>query len=301
MLAPVDVADQTWGEPNAARSNAVLAPHARRATATRPVRPGRATRSPAGGNPSSGPGVRSTPIGASWCACRHPRRLPGDDRPRVPCARRCPYGSRFPRITIRDQVAVEAALADHLEIAGMRSSAGRWGACAPLEWAVAHPARVVVARRHLDRRGRERCPEQIALCSVQIEAIRGDPRFRGGDYYDAAPGDGPHRGWGSPGASATSATAPRPSSPVGSATTRRPARTRWPAAGTTVESYLDHQAQQLVRRFDANSYVALSDAMNHHDVGRGRVRDRRGTLASDRGRRDDRRDRHRPAATRTRA
>ena len=36
-----------------------------------------------------------------------------------------------------------------------------------------------------------------------------------------------------------------------------------------VESYLDHQAQQLVRRFDANSYVALSDAMNHHDVGRG--------------------------------
>jgi homoserine O-acetyltransferase len=37
-----------------------------------------------------------------------------------------------------------------------------------------------------------------------------------------------------------------------------------------VESYLDHQADQLVRRFDANSYIVLSDAMNHHDVGRGR-------------------------------
>ena len=38
----------------------------------------------------------------------------------------------------------------------------------------------------------------------------------------------------------------------------------------SVESYLDHQAAKLAWRFDANTYIALSRAMNHHDVGRGR-------------------------------
>ena len=37
-----------------------------------------------------------------------------------------------------------------------------------------------------------------------------------------------------------------------------------------MESYLDYHGQRLVRRFDANTYVVLSEAMNHHDVGRGR-------------------------------
>jgi len=60
--------------------------------------------------------------------------------------------------------------------------------------AVGHPDRleraVVVAC------GAAASAEQIALCAVQDEAIRADPAFRGGDYYGAAPGEGPHRGMG---------------------------------------------------------------------------------------------------------
>ena len=68
------------------------------------------------------------------------------------------------------------------------------GGMRALEWAVGYPDRleraVVVAC------GAAASAEEIGLCSVQNEAIRADPAFRGGDYYDAAPGEGPHRGMG---------------------------------------------------------------------------------------------------------
>ena len=68
------------------------------------------------------------------------------------------------------------------------------GGMRALEWAVGHPDRV--ARAVVVACGAAASAEQIALCSVQNEAIRADPAFRGGDYYDAAPGEGPHRGMG---------------------------------------------------------------------------------------------------------
>ena len=269
MLAPVDVAYETWGEPNAARSNAVLVLHALTGDshAAGPAGPGHPL--PGWWEPVIGPG-RAIDTDRCFVVCANilggcqgttgPSSLAPDGRP---------YGSRFPRITIRDQVAVEAALADHLEIARWDAVVGgSMGGMRALEWAVAHPARV--ASLVVISTGAAASAEQIALCSVQIEAIRGDPRFRGGDYYDAAPGDGPHRGMGL--ARRIGHISYRTEAELAGRFGNDPQTGEDPLAGGryAVESYLDHQAEQLVRRFDANSYVALSDAMNHHDVGRGR-------------------------------
>ena len=113
--------------------------------------------------------------------------------------------------------------------------------------------------------------DQIALNSVQIEAIRMDPAFAGGDYYDAADGDGPHRGL---------ALARR----MALLNYRSPTELNdrfersWqsgisPLGGGgrfAVESYLDFHGNKFTRRFDANSYITLVEAMNSHDIGRGR-------------------------------
>ena len=170
-----------------------------------------------------------------------------------------PWGSRFAELTVRDQVAVEAALADRLGI-------GRWaaviggsmGGMRALEWAVTYPDRV--ARLIAIACSAAATAEQIALCAIQSLAIRGDAAFAGGDYYD---GPGPVTGLG---------LARR----IGHISYRSEAelavrfgRDRQDGQ-YAVESYLDHHADKLVGRFDANSYLILSRAMDHHDVGRGR-------------------------------
>jgi homoserine O-acetyltransferase len=180
-----------------------------------------------------------------------------------------PFGSRFGRITIRDQVAAEAALADALGVpAWYAVVGGSMGGMRVLEWAVTEPARV--ERAIVISVGAQASAEQIALCHVQIRAIRADPRFRGGDYYDAALGDGPHVGL-------------EIAREIGQITYRselelheRFARAHqgdeepFEGGRYAVQSYLEHQGEKLVRRFDANTYIVLSEAMNHHDVGRGR-------------------------------
>jgi homoserine O-acetyltransferase/O-succinyltransferase len=178
-----------------------------------------------------------------------------------------PYGSRFPLLTIRDQVAAEAALADHLGI-------GRWagvvggsmGGMRVLEWCVGQPDRV--ARAVVLAVGAAATAEQIGLCSLQIRAIRSDPAFAGGDYYGATVG--PVEGL----------ALARGIGQVGYRTElelehrfgRRAQAPEDPMKGGrfAVESYLQHHGDKLVRRFDANSYIVLSEAMNHHDVARGR-------------------------------
>jgi homoserine O-acetyltransferase len=113
--------------------------------------------------------------------------------------------------------------------------------------------------------------DQLALNSVQLEAIQMDPGFQGGDYYEAADGDGPHRGL---------ALARR----MALLNYRSPAELNnrfqrsWqsgidPLGGGgkfAVESYLDFHGNKFSRRFDANSYIVLVNAMNSHDIGRDR-------------------------------
>jgi homoserine O-acetyltransferase len=180
-----------------------------------------------------------------------------------------PFGSRFPTVTIRDQVVVEAALADQLGIDRWASVVGgSMGGQRALEWAVSFPERV--PRAVVLAAGARATAEEIALCSLQIRAIEADPCFRGGDYYDAAPGDGPWRGMSI--ARGIGQVGYRSEIEFDERFGRGRQADEQPLAGGryAVESYLEYQGWKLAERFDANTYIVLSRAMTHHDVGRGR-------------------------------
>ena len=180
-----------------------------------------------------------------------------------------PWGSRFPRITVRDQVAVEVAFADALGIDRWAAAiGGSMGGMRALEWAVAHPDRVGAVL--LLATGAAVTPDQIGTQSVQAMAIRSDPRFRGGDYYDAPAGQGPHEGMGL--ARRIAHLTYRSETELDLRFGRDPQGTEDPLRGGryAVQSYLDHHADKLARRFDAGTYVVLTEAMNTHDIGRGR-------------------------------
>ena len=180
-----------------------------------------------------------------------------------------PYGSRFPAITIRDQVVVEAALADTLGIERWASVVGgSMGGQRALEWAVSFPERV--PRAVIMACGARATAEEIALCSLQIRAIEHDPHFNGGDYYDAEPGEGPWRGMCL--ARGIGQVSYRTEEEFDDRFGRGRQGHEDPFAGGryAVESYLEYHGEKLALRFDANTYITLSNVMNHHDVGRGR-------------------------------
>jgi homoserine O-acetyltransferase len=180
-----------------------------------------------------------------------------------------PWGSRFPRTTIRDQVALEVALADALGIDRWYAVVGgSMGGMRVLEWAVGHRDRL--ARAVVISVGAQATAEEIALCHVQMRAIRADPHWRGGDYYDAPPGEGPHEGMSI--ARGIGHISYRSELELAARFGRDHQMGEEPFTGGryAVESYLDYHGDKLVQRFDANTYLVLSEAMNHHDVGRGR-------------------------------
>jgi homoserine O-acetyltransferase len=268
-LSRVVVAYETWGELNRSRSNAVLIAHALTGDshAAGPAGPGH--RYPGWWDHSIGPG-KNIDTNRWFVVC--PNVLggcQGTTGPSSPAPDGKPYGSRFPTITIRDQVAVEASLTDHLGIERWAAViGGSMGGMRALEWAVGHPDRleraVVVAC------GAAASAEQIALCSVQNQAIRADPAFRGGDYYDASPGEGPHRGMGIARRIGHITYRSEEELAVRFGRAPQPGEDAFNDGRYAIESYLDHHADKLARRFDAGTYVVLSEAMNHHDVGRGR-------------------------------
>jgi homoserine O-acetyltransferase len=113
--------------------------------------------------------------------------------------------------------------------------------------------------------------DQIALNSVQIEAVRMDPSFADGDYYEAADGDGPHRGLAL--ARRMALLNYRSPSELNDRFERSWQSDLSPLGGGgryAVESYLDFHGNKFTRRFDANSYITLVESMNSHDIGRGR-------------------------------
>ena len=178
-----------------------------------------------------------------------------------------PYGSRFPVTTIRDQVDVEAALADRLGIAQWYSVVGgSMGGQRAIEWIVKYRERV--ARAVLVACGAAATAQQIALCSLQIRVIESDPHFHGGDYYDAP--EGPWRGLSI--ARGVGQVSYRSELELEQRFNRGHQNDEHPFEGGlyTVESYLEYHGEKLAHRFDANTYIVLSRAMNHHDVGRAR-------------------------------
>ncbi|MCU1474421.1 homoserine O-acetyltransferase [Amnibacterium sp.] len=269
-LPSVRVAYEQWGRLSAARDNAVLVLHALTGDAhvVGPAGPGQPTAGWWEG--MVGPGL---PIDTDRWFVVAPNILGGCQGTTGPASLGpdlAEWGGRFPFLTIRDQVAAQAAFADALGIERFAAIVGgSMGGMHALEWAVGLPDRV--ERVAVLAAPAASTADQIALNSVQTEAVRADPRFHGGDYYDAADGEGPHRGlalarrmallnYRSPGElnERFGRSWQSEVSPLG-------AHGRF-----AVESYLDFHGNRFPRRFDANSYIRLVDAMSSHDVGRGR-------------------------------
>ncbi|MGO9877679.1 MAG: homoserine O-acetyltransferase MetX [Acidimicrobiia bacterium] len=267
-LAPIAVAYETWGTLAADRTNAVLVLHALTGDshAAGGVEPGH---SEVGfWDALIGPG-RAIDTDHFFVVC--PNVLGGCQGTTGPASidpsTGRPYGSRFPTITIRDQIAVEALLADRLGIERWACVVGgSMGGQRALEWAVTYPERVPHAV--IIACGAAATAEEIGLCALQIRAIENDPNYAGGDYYDADVG--PWRGLSL--ARGIGQISYRTELEFAQRFNRGHQNDEHPFAGGqyTVESYLEYHGEKLARRFDANTYVVLSQVMNHHDVGRGR-------------------------------
>ena len=173
------------------------------------------------------------------------------------------YGSRFPIVTIRDMVSAEIAFSDALGIDKYLLAVGpSLGGMRSLEWAVQLPERVSA----ICTIGSSAVAtgDQIGTFSVQIQAIKSDPYFNGGDYYEQE--RGPVDGMGI--ARRIAHLTYRTESEMD---VRFGRQLQGDETGRyAVQSYLDHQANKLAKRFDANTYIALTDAMNSHDIGRER-------------------------------
>ncbi|WP_308036323.1 homoserine O-acetyltransferase MetX [Streptomyces sennicomposti] len=268
-LPGVRLAFETWGRLAPDRSNAVLVLHALTGDS-------HVAGAAGPGHPS--PGWWDGLVGAGraldtdrWFVVA-PNVLggcQGSTGPSSPAPGGRPWGSRFPFLTQRDQVSVEADLADALGVDRWALVVGgSMGGMRALEWAVSYPERTGALL--LLATTAAASAEQIAWATVQLHAVRGDPHWRGGDYHDAGPGRGPHAGLGLARrlAHVTYRSEPELQSRFGRAP--QGAEDPWQGGRYQVESYLDHHAAKLVRRFDAGSYVTLTEAMNSHDIGRGR-------------------------------
>lgn len=269
-LPSVRVAYETWGTLNAARDNAVLVLHA--LTGDSHV------------TGAAGPGHRTA---GWWADVVGPGQAIDTDRwfviapnmlggcqgttgPSSVSPSGAEWGSRFPFVTVRDQVEVQAQLADRLGIETFAAVVGgSMGGMHALEFAVSHPARV--QRLAVLASTAQTTADQIAANSLQRAAIQMDPAFAGGDYYEADVGEGPHRGLSL--ARRMALMTYRASDELNSRFARSWQSDVSPLGDDgrfSVESYLDFHGNKFTRRFDASSYVTLTYAMDSHDVGAGR-------------------------------
>lgn len=267
-LPHVKIAYETWGTLNAARDNAILIVHALTGDAhvVGSIAPGQPT---AGWwNSFVGPGkyvdttrwfvVCSNVLGGCQ-GTTGPASVAPDGRE---------WASRFPTVTVRDQVAAQAALSDALGIAQWHAViGGSVGGMQALEWAVSYPDRLrrcaVIAAPSVTT------ADQIALNTLQEQAVSIDPEFHGGNYYDHL--TGPHRGLAL--ARRIAMLSYRSARELNERFDRDPQSTVSPLTGRgrfAIESYLDFHGNKFTRRFDANTYLRLLTAMNSHDVGRER-------------------------------
>ena len=271
VLPRVQVAYETWGRLNERGDNAILVEHALTGDSHVVGPADGAHPSPGWWDGLIGPGrpldterwfvVASNVLGGCQ-GTTGPASVAPDGRW---------WGSRFPFVTVRDQVAVEVRLAAELGVARWAAVlGGSMGGMRVLEWAVTHPNRV--DRALVLASTAYATADQIAWAQPQLLAIRSDPAFRGGDYYDERDRyAGPEAGMGI--ARRIAHVTYRSGTELDDRFGRAPQGLEDPLGGGgryAVESYLDHHAGKLSRRFDANSYLVLTEAMSSHDVGRGR-------------------------------
>jgi homoserine O-acetyltransferase len=264
-LGPFTVAYQTYGTLNAEKSNAVLICHAltgdQYAAEPHPI--------------TGKPGWWETVIGAGlpidtgrYCViCINvlggcmgtagPRDINPETGKR--------FGLDFPIITITDMVAAQKLVIDHLGIDKLFCvTGGSMGAMQVLEWAARYPERVFCA---IPIAGAARHSAQnIAFDEVGRQAIMADPNWNGGNYYDQD--DTPHRGL------AVARMAAHITYLSDSALHRKFGRELQDRSDISfgfdadfqIESYLRHQGSTFVERFDANSYLYITRAMDYFDL-----------------------------------
>lgn len=241
-LAPLEIAYRTWGSLNARSDNAIVVCHALTASAAADqwwaplFGAGRAL------DPAEHFIVCSSALGSCYGTT-------GPDSPGPDGAR---WGARFPRITLRDQVRAQVALADALGVRGIVAVlGGSMGGQQALEWALIDGERVRSVAC-IAASGR-----QSAWCLAWNEAQR---------LAIAAAGDEAAAGLAA--ARAIAMISYRSSVSLGRRFGR--ARAPEPQAGYAAAGWLRRHGDRLVDRFDADSYRCLLDAMDSHDVGRGR-------------------------------
>ena len=269
MLAPVTIAYETYGHLNADGSNAILILHALSGDA-------------------HVAGYHEGSVRAGWWDIMvGPGKAFDTERYFVICSNviggcrgssgpssldpetGSPYGLRFPVVTLPDMVRAQKLLLDRLGISRLLSvCGGSMGGMQALQWVVTYPEMVAscipIACTH------KHSPMQIAFNEVGRQAIMRDPNWRGGDYYG---GEGPDAGL----------TVARM---IGHVTYLSDESMRdkfgrrlrqkevfgydFASVDFEVESYLKHQGEVFIRRFDANSYLYITKALDYFDLTNGR-------------------------------
>ncbi|HJN21589.1 MAG TPA: homoserine O-acetyltransferase, partial [Alphaproteobacteria bacterium] len=264
-LGPFTVAYQTCGTLNADRNNVVLVCHAltgdQYMVGTHPI-----TGRPGWWQDMIGP---SKPLDTSryFIICANVlggcmgTTGPADIHPKSGK----PYGMRFPLITIGDMVEAQAMLLDHLEIDSVLAVVGgSMGAMQALEWAHRYPERVYAS---VPVAGSARHTAQnIAFNEVGRQAIISDPNWHDGDY--SARGTRPAQGLAVARMAAhiTYLSDEALHRKFGRGLQDRDQVTYGFEADFQVESYLRHQGRTFVERFDANSYLYITRAMDYFDL-----------------------------------
>ena len=265
-LSPVTVAYETYGTLNADHSNAVLICHALSGSA-------------------HAAGLDAQGQTGWWDDCIGPGKAFDTDRFFVICsnvlggcygstgpssidpATGQPYGLRFPVVTIGDMVRAQVALIDHLGIDKLLCAVGgSMGGMQALEWAVRHPDRIRAAIP-LATTARS-SPMLIAFSEVGRQAIYADPNWQHGDYY----GNGKRPDAGLAVARMVGHITYLSEESMHKKFGRRlQSRERFGYEFATefqVESYLRYKGQAFTQRFDANSYLYITKALDYFDLGR---------------------------------
>ena len=274
-IGPIDIEYETYGELSPAKDNVILVAHALSGDAhaagwdKRAQETGRTYRvdHPGWWDTMIGPGkpldtnrfhiMCMNYLGSCYGTTGPSSIDPGTGKP---------YGLQFPEVNVSDWVRLQAKMLDALGIGDVLCVVGgSLGGQQAIEWSLAYPERVrkcivLAASRRLSTQG-------LAFNAVGRYSILNDPNFNNGDYYDGAPpaaglaaarmlahitylsDEGMHERFGR---SLQKGVEEQPDDRFG--------------VQFKVESYLDYQGRAFVQRFDANSYLYISRAMDHYDA-----------------------------------
>jgi homoserine O-acetyltransferase len=269
FLEEVTLAYETWGELNPSGENAVLVVHAL-----------------TGDSHCTGGPSEAYKRGGWWDAMVGPGRTIDTDEYFVVCSNvlgGCsgstgpasidpktgrPYGMRFPIVTIRDMVRAQKRLLDYLGVRRLRVViGGSIGGQQALEWAVEYPhfiekAIPIAANGALG-------PQGLGMSEIGRRAIMADPLWRGGDYYGEEKGPETGLAIARMAGMLTYQSAAGQWERFGREPASRPALYEEFGGRFEIESYLHYQGKDLTGRFDANSYLYITRAMDLYDVGAG--------------------------------